>query len=305
MVPTEQYAGAAPTAVSKWHTIFAPALARRLLVKTAGQAAAESHARVLKRIGLSFRNADLAQARVKRAARVPLLLYPTDRLRSWWDALILLLVMYSALVLPYIVAFVSVEDAREWNILDYAVDFVFLADVVLNFRSAFVDEVSKELVDTPAEISARYMQLPFWIDLPASLPLRFIVAVSMGGGPLGFESSVLLPQLTTALKLLRLYRLWRVVDDASGTWGAQSLLSIFKLGCVVVLLAHWLGCVWFCVVAWEHAVGIAGWWETQVRGAVQQQAARSALACTNAWERRVCPPWTRETATWSPWRGRC
>jgi hypothetical protein len=121
---------------------LATAAAGRLVKRNSALNAAESHARLLQRVGLAFRNTDVIAAANKTATHVhrPRMLYPEDSARVLWDMLVMVLVVYSALLLPYVVAFLGADDLS-FVFFDYAVDFAFCLDVFLNFRTAFVDDV--------------------------------------------------------------------------------------------------------------------------------------------------------------------
>jgi hypothetical protein len=50
-------------------------------------------------------------------------------------------------------------------------------------------------------------------------------------------------------QVLRLVRLSKLTDKLAGTSSMTSVVSIVKLYLVVVLLAHWIACIWFSLVA--------------------------------------------------------
>ena len=61
---------------------------------------------------------------------------PEGRFRRTWDMLVGLLLVYTALALPYRVAF---EDSTPlgWMIVDGIMDCFFVVDIVLNFMTGF------------------------------------------------------------------------------------------------------------------------------------------------------------------------
>jgi hyperpolarization activated cyclic nucleotide-gated potassium channel 2 len=56
-------------------------------------------------------------------------------------------------------------------------DGMFLLDVVLNFRTGFVDDASAKpsIVMSPRFIAARYLKSYFALDLVSSLPLDYMI----------------------------------------------------------------------------------------------------------------------------------
>jgi hypothetical protein len=74
------------------------------------------------------------------------LVIPHSAFRRWWDVLSLILLLYVALFTPVQIAFygdrMSMVNWKEWYVIfliDRIVDVVFIADIILNFRTAWVD----------------------------------------------------------------------------------------------------------------------------------------------------------------------
>lgn len=67
---------------------------------------------------------------------------------------------------------------------------------------------------------------------------------SAAGAPLTSSLCAGLPRLQMA----RLARLSKLTDRLAGTSSMTSVVSIVKLYLVVVLLAHWIACIWFSIV---------------------------------------------------------
>ena len=67
-------------------------------------------------------------------------LLPFSRLRIVWDALTLALVVYTALILPYLLAFTTVDQPTPtWmRVLDVLADGVFVLDIFINFNTAII-----------------------------------------------------------------------------------------------------------------------------------------------------------------------
>ena len=114
--------------------------------------------------------------------------------KAVWDWLILVMVMYTAIVTPYMAAFVltrktkktvSTSDTAEaaafnYNdplvIVDYIVDVMFIVDIFINFRTTFVD-VNEEVVSDPCRIAVHYVKGWFLIDLLAAIPFELLIMI--------------------------------------------------------------------------------------------------------------------------------
>ena len=84
-----------------------------------------------------------------------------------------LLVFYVSLALPYQVAFLMDYMDSGLSIMDFFIDCFFLADIVVNFRTAILHD--GELVSNPYAVAREYMRLWFWLDLISSIPFDWFL----------------------------------------------------------------------------------------------------------------------------------
>lgn len=71
-------------------------------------------------------------------------------MKTNWDLLITVILIFTCIVTPFRVAFVSpsespefafeFSDSQTWSIINYTVDICFLIDLICNFFSAYVDD---------------------------------------------------------------------------------------------------------------------------------------------------------------------
>ena len=114
--------------------------------------------------------------------------------KAVWDWIILLLVLYTAVFTPYVAAFLLNEDEtrNELNqdsstrlrnaetnqpdplvIIDLIVDVMFIADILINFRTTFLH--SGEVVADPQKIAVNYVKGWFLIDAVAAIPFDLLL----------------------------------------------------------------------------------------------------------------------------------
>ncbi|XP_076833221.1 potassium voltage-gated channel subfamily H member 2a [Brachyhypopomus gauderio] len=166
--------------------------------------------------------------------------------KAVWDWVILLLVIYTAIFTPYSASFLlsdEEEAARQrcgytcspLNVVDLIVDIMFVVDIVINFRTTYVN-TNDEVVSQPSRIAVHYFKGWFFIDLVAAIPFDLLIYRS------GEETTTLIGLLKTA-RLLRLVRVARKLDRYS-EYGAAVL---FLLMCTFALIAHWLACIWYAI----------------------------------------------------------
>lgn len=95
-------------------------------------------------------------------------MYPGDRGKVAWDSVMMLLMAYTATLVPYVVCFKD-EAPEGYLILDSIVDFCFFMDIVLNFFSAI--DAGNGVYETDKRIIAKtYLKGWFLTDVVTTLP---------------------------------------------------------------------------------------------------------------------------------------
>ncbi|XP_052861267.1 potassium voltage-gated channel subfamily H member 2 [Anopheles cruzii] len=190
--------------------------------------------------------------------------------KAVWDWIILLLVMYTAIFTPYVAAFLLSEPDYNQRknrkyaddpivIIDLIVDVTFVVDILINFRTTFVNG-QDEVVSHPGRIAVHYLSGWFLIDLVAAIPFDLLL-VGSDTDELGLdkdETTTLIGLLKTA-RLLRLVRVARKIDRYS-EYGAAVLVLLMA---TFALIAHWLACIWYAIGNAERSQpkGKIGWLE--------------------------------------------
>nr|CAD7257776.1 unnamed protein product [Timema shepardi] len=185
--------------------------------------------------------------------------------KAIWDWIILCLTFYTAIMVPYNVAFKNkTSEDVSLLVVDSIVDVIFFIDIVLNFHTTFVGP-GGEVVSDPKVIRMNYLKSWFIIDLLSCLPYDVFNAfdhdedVSSSsttasgvdcGKLVDVEDDIFdengIGSLFSALKVVRLLRLGRVVRklDRYLEYGAAMLILLL---CFYMLVAHWLACIWYSI----------------------------------------------------------
>lgn len=111
--------------------------------------------------------------------------------KAVWDWIVLVLVIFTAIEIPYSVAFLmplqkekeKVEDYVGWNfirvtpllIFNLWVDSMFIVDIIINFRTTFVKVNSDEVISNPKQIALHYSKSWFVVDFVAAIPFEFMI----------------------------------------------------------------------------------------------------------------------------------
>jgi len=149
-------------------------------------------------------------AEVKRA-RTDGIFLPTDKWKESWDLIVLNLIIYSAVMVPYRICFNA--PATGWlDKFEISLSLLFFVDVIFNFNTAYA-EGDKWVVDRPS-IALRYLQGWFWIDFPSCIPVGLIDSLFAGEqDELGMLRFLRLFRLLRLLKLLRLATIVAELED--------------------------------------------------------------------------------------------
>jgi hypothetical protein len=124
------------------------------------------------------------------------------------------------------------------------IDFFFMMDVLINFRTSYVHEqTGVEEVDLKS-IAIKYVKGKFWIDLLASIPFDLFTYFIDSEK----NSNSFLLQMFGLLKLVRVLRLSRLITYLNLKSDVKMSLKLLKLIFFLILYLHCLGCVWFIIV---------------------------------------------------------
>ncbi|XP_067144386.1 potassium voltage-gated channel protein eag-like isoform X1 [Centruroides vittatus] len=180
----------------------------------------------------------LPQYRQEAPKTPPHILLHYCAFKAIWDWIILCLTFYTAIMVPYNVAYKNkTSEDVSLLVLDSIVDVIFFIDIVLNFHTTFVGP-GGEVVSDPKIIRMNYLKSWFIIDLLSCLPYDVFNAFDHDEDGIG--------SLFSALKVVRLLRLGRVVRklDRYLEYGAAMLILLL---CFYMLVAHWLACIWYSI----------------------------------------------------------
>ncbi|XP_047136875.2 potassium voltage-gated channel subfamily H member 6 [Hydra vulgaris] len=169
-------------------------------------------------------------------------------LKAIWDWFILLLVMYTAIVIPFMVTFVLSPKSctatnRSLYIIENIVDIMFVIDIIINFRTSFVDS-NDEVVYDSCRIAVNYLKGWFILDFLAAFPFQLLCVISH------VNQTTTLISLVKSARLLRLVRVTRKLDMYFEYNVALLLLLLFGFA----LIAHWLACIWYAIGAYENSL---------------------------------------------------
>ena len=98
----------------------------------------------------------------KRKCIIPVL-NPESTIVIIWNIIVSLLMMYTAIIMPFRIAFIE-TDSTFWKVLETIIDFLFLLDIVVTFNVGYNDE-NEDLINDRGKIAWKYFTGWFFVDL--------------------------------------------------------------------------------------------------------------------------------------------
>ena len=147
-------------------------------------------------------------------AAPPYLLHPHCVIRLSWDVFTVVLIFYSIIVIPLVLAFdpPSARPGRQgaMSLINRFIDFIFMVDVMLNFITAVEEDRddTKVLITSLPGIGRRYLRGWFCVDILSAFPIDMVVNEQTG-------KKVKVVQMIKSLKVFRLLRVVRRVRRLS------------------------------------------------------------------------------------------
>lgn len=206
---------------------------------------------------------------------------PSSQFKTFWNIIVILLLLYTSTVVPYQVAFVD-EDTLMMTAFNGLVDVLFGVDIVVNFFSAY--EANNQTVTSLPAIARNYCQLCppgwFYLDFVATIPTQVFTAIisafSEGGGRGGVNKLIRLARLPRLYRLMRLMRIFKVLKSLKYNKRFNEIFGFIKiqaskqkmLGLLIggFFLIHLFACFWYLTAkfdefnpdTWVARKGLAG-----------------------------------------------
>ena len=129
------------------------------------------------------------------------MLHPNGYKKTIWNYIMVFLLVYTATVMPFRLAFIKAPIGSDWFWVETVIDFLFFCDIIVNFFSAFYNSEGK-LVVNRKKIATSYAKSWMLFDITACIPFHLMSPDDSEGGDYN--------NLIRLLRLPRLYRLIRV-----------------------------------------------------------------------------------------------
>ena len=188
------------------------------------------------------------------------ILIPNNKIKVYWDCLIGLFVIYTALTLPCQLAFESyaIDNQKFLLLLDYTILTFYFFDIIVNMNTAYYCEKYNAYVLLRGPIFVKYLKSWFFIDFIAFFPFDLVVTLylDMQGDILNDREMFHTLVYVKVIRILRLIKLTKYLNvtknmnyltDKANI--SPSVLNIFYTIINVLVVGHFLACVWWGVAS--------------------------------------------------------
>lgn len=198
------------------------------------------------------------------------ILDPRTNSKLTWDSLIMLIVLYSAILIPIEVGFPDLVFGVSWRSISVLMDVLFFLDVVQNFFVGFYVSEEEPMVRDRRQIARKYLTSWFIPDVLAVIPADYVIN---GPDTKSRDNSVLSLKLARMIRLVRITKLARLIKLRQFAIKMEDVLELdavltrmTRLISQVMLVVHILTCFWHYVgytddimtVTWITSSGLAG-----------------------------------------------
>ena len=227
---------------------------RKTLINATGSAAANFDQLMSRLVGRRGENTIHHQV---AAAKIPFLAPPSS-FRIRWDAVLVLLILWTSIMLPLQIAVIVDTTGPGWLVLDTLVDLFFIADLVLNFFTPYNAPNGEWITDRNA-MAKNYAKSWFIVDLVSSVPIDVVMRWSLGVDDVaddtasGLRGGVSVEALKGAklarlFKNLRLLRVTRLAKMMASSFGAlSSAAQLVRILLAFIFFTHCFGCLFIFV----------------------------------------------------------
>lgn len=179
--------------------------------------------------------------------------HPSKVPKGIWNVVLSFLLLYTATVMPYKIAFIEVTPDSPWFIVDLIIDILFFTDFLVNCFSAYYDEEGIIVINRK-KILCNYFRTWMIPDLIACIPFNFIDAGGDDGGGGGMNSLVRLIRLPRLYRLVRITRIFKALQSSDSEFMEkfqdvlnikQSSIRVFTSLLTALICLHLASCFWY------------------------------------------------------------
>lgn len=199
--------------------------------------------------------------------KLPLMmLHPHSKFKRCWNIFLVVLLSYTATIMPFRIAFSNEATSGPWFIFNNTIDAFFFLDIIINFNSAY-EEPDGTIIGDRCKSMKKYARTWFLLDLLACFPFEILGNAfaedneeesSQGG----YNNMLRLIKLPRLYRLLRVTRILKIIKQSKSSELIEKLQDLLQLNTALVrtlsfvmtvlVVLHIVGCMWFMMAKLEN-----------------------------------------------------
>jgi CRP-like cAMP-binding protein len=213
----------------------------------------EKYLAKLKRIQTTNEVKDESKNRNSKCCDIPVFM-PESIFINFWNVIVSLLMIYTALIMPYRVSFIDTDDPN-WEIVENVIDFLFFTDILININLAYISEHDNTLIKSRKKIFFQYLKSWMIVDIIASFPQNLVFqSASVVLKKSDFLRIARLPKLYRLVRIVRFLKIAKFFRKISFIQKLQDFFNInfgvsrlFSFLFTTLILSHLVGCLWYII----------------------------------------------------------
>jgi potassium voltage-gated channel Eag-related subfamily H protein 7 len=169
-----------------------------------------------------------------------------------WDGIVCLALIWTALVTSFEIALLETNLTSNSGVTLFACnrifDFVFLIDIYVGLKSAYLDHDRGEWVTNRVIVAKRYLKGWFCIDVVTLVPwdvIAFCMERGSDDGAVGNTRILRLLKIAKIAKLMRIIKAAKVFHQIAAMLMLSSTSKqLCKYLSMILLCTHWIACAW-------------------------------------------------------------
>ena len=180
--------------------------------------------------------------------------YPKTKFKFVWNTILALILLYTATVTPFTMAFVESTDWDQWKVIDLSIDVIFFLDFLINCLTAYYDDFDN-LVSSVWKIVIHYAKSWMIIDIISFFPFNLFDSnpdSSAHRNPNNLSKFLRIPRIYRILKVSRLlkmlvhYKNFELADKFQSCFSLKnSIMRLIKSLLTIAVCLHIFACFWF------------------------------------------------------------
>lgn len=187
-------------------------------------------------------------------------LNPHSFLRRAWDWVVMAMIFLDALIIPFELAFLDMQEQGPFRAAwPWILTAFFAVDMLIELRTAYPAPENmpgvrpRTLVTSPRKIAARYIRSQaFRLDVLTTfpwpvIPLQLAAVVTERRMHHVLLNCVAMAQLLRLLRLHKLFDLWSTKEGRIAIPIFLQLSSLIKVFLTMAWICHWNACAWWMI----------------------------------------------------------